>query len=157
MEEVLRAFEKDIIMRWKTGGTAAVSPTGEWIKNHLLDVKEDYTYNMWRRYQMFVEIARTVYQVQLKSPRYLSFARYVHLLKKLGLITLSKRRVGKPRMKVYYKLVRRKINSPDWTHPYQALYPITRTSYRRKTGLPVKQKALTRSRKPRGRPRKTLI
>ncbi|MEM2448954.1 MAG: hypothetical protein QXT14_08420 [Candidatus Bathyarchaeia archaeon] len=150
----LRTFEREIITRWIAGGTAVVSPTGEWIKNHLLDVGEDYTYSMWRRYQIFVEIARSIYSAWIKSARYLSFARYVCLLKRLGLIEPSRREKGKPRPRTYYRVVIERVDSPDWAHPYQALYPVTSTSHRRRIGLPVKYRALVRERRPRGRPRK---
>lgn len=149
----MREFELGIILRYAEMGTAGASPKAEWIRGHLMSVGSDYAYNMWKRYREFVEAARLM-GAMIRPCNYQSFARYVNLLKKLGLIRLAETKPSRPRSRAYYELNPDKIDSPEWGHPYQALYPITQTSYRRIRGLPVKTKAL-KTRRPRGRPRRT--
>jgi len=145
MSEELRPFELEIAMRMRTFGKIATSPTGEWIKNHLLDVRMDWVYRMWRRYQRFIEIVRELGIARIPEPSYNSFKRYVQLLRKLGLITVIEQRPtryfpqGKPR--TYYVVVREKLDDPAWKHAYQALYPVTSTRWRRQHGLPVGRRA----------------
>lgn len=136
--------------RFMIYGKSGVSLTGEWIREHLREVGEDYAYSMWRKFRTFLDIVP-----KARKPSYNSFARYVNLLKNIGLVILSRYEPSKPRPRSYYKLNYAMVDSPAWLHPYQHLYPITNTKYRVKHGLPVRWKALKRPVRPRGRPRKT--
>ena len=59
--EVLRPFELMIIRNFKTfspeGGGQATPRKGVWIRSHLMAVREDYAYSMWKRWLYFVEQA----------------------------------------------------------------------------------------------------
>jgi len=153
----MRRFELDIALRYRAAAKIRASPKGEWIRNHLLEVGEDYPYRMWKRFRAFAEEAKEELGVKIRTGTYQSFMRYIRLLKDLNLIipirrTPSQRPALKPR--VIYTINPEKIEDPAWTHPYQALYPTTQTSYRRKHGLPIPRK---RTGRPRGRPPKKHI
>ncbi|MEM4301539.1 MAG: hypothetical protein QXQ70_03100 [Candidatus Caldarchaeum sp.] len=132
-EYELRPFELDIIARMRRGGKRAVSPKGEWIRGHLKDVRIDYPYRMWRRYERFASISREVFNVGMPSSDYSSFIRYIYALKDLGLIIQVKgfqreqEQGVKPWMKkTYYALASDKILDKAWRRPFQTLYPSTR-------------------------------
>jgi len=129
--ELLRPFEREIIDRFKTIGKMADPVTGArgwkglWIRGHLLDVHEDYVYNMWKRWEAFCGIAY-VLGAKIKAGTYQAFRTYFHLLKQLGLVRVYRRmpkevgRRGRP--VVLYELVPERINDPAWTRPFQTKY-----------------------------------
>jgi len=152
-----RDFESEIVSSFKVSGYVGVSPTGYWIRGHLMEVGEDYTKNMYEKYVSFIDMAR-LEGVRLKRPGYRSFVNYIIVLRKLNLIRISSvappvKKFAKPRR--YYALNPEKINSPEWNRPVQTLYPITDPRWRRIRKLPTGKKALKRPRRPRGRPRTT--
>jgi len=155
----IRDFEVRLASMFSSGGFSAISPVGFWIKNHLLEVGEDYTRRMYERYLQFIEIAEQ-YGIKFKKPRYHSFINYILALRRLDLIRISRitppvKKFAKPRR--YYTVNPAKIDSPEWDRPLQTLYPTTDTRWRKIHGLPVYRKALKRPKKPRGRPRKTAF
>ncbi len=98
--------------------TIRTKKPGEWIRNHLILVKEDYVMAMWSGYCEFLE------QEGLTKPRYNSFSKYVYCLRKLGLIERTRQEEGKSRMikRQYYRIVKRKQNSPAWDDAQKALF-----------------------------------
>lgn len=89
--------------------------TGEWIRSHLLKVREDYVYSVWKQYREHVK-------GRYKAPTYENFRRYVNLLKKLGLIIPIRVVVMDNRpnwSRTYYKVVAGKENNPAWRNPYK--------------------------------------
>jgi len=153
-----RDFETRLMTVFGASGYSGINPTGYWIRGHLLDVGEDYTKRMYERYIQFIEIAKQ-YGITFKKPRYRSFINYILVLRRLGLIRVSRlappvKKFAKPRR--YYTLNPAKIDSPEWSRPIQTLYPTTDTRWRKIHGLPVYKKALKRPRRPRGRPRATV-
>lgn len=136
----LRPFELDIISRMKRGGKRAVSPKGEWIREHLRDVRVDYAYRMWRRYERFASLSKELFNVGMPSSDYKSFVRYIHLLRDLGLIVkvagYAEADPAKPWMKkTYYALAAENLGNRSWRRPFQTLYPSTRyKGYKRKYG-----------------------
>jgi len=116
----LYAFEVDIARRLAAGGKMLASPKGEWIRGYLLAFGEGCPYEMWKDYSEFAD------RIAIRPGTYLSFARYMWMLKRLGLITLVRREKG-PRgfPKSYYAIAPGMKDSPLWARPTQALYPST--------------------------------
>ena len=124
-----------------------IIPTGEWIRDHLMLVGEDYAYSMWKQFSTYL-ILRGV----TPPPSYQSFARYIWILKRLRLIQPTRIEYtphGKPRQ--YYRLTPgAEFREEEWKNPQKILYgekvALGRRRYRRRVlKLPPK---------PRGRPRR---
>jgi len=129
----LRDFEVEIIRRFTAKGTHRIpeinvgaSPKGEWIRGHLLDVGSDYIYLMWKRWCKFTEAEKDY--VKIRAGTYLSFAKYIWILKRLGLIrkVASATSARKGFKRSIYEVVPELVDDPRWMHPYQALYESTR-------------------------------
>jgi len=126
--------------------------TGLWIRDHLMTVGEDYTYRMW---QDFVFHLKSVgeYVPVTPYPSYQSFARYVWILKKIGLIepTRIERSIsGRPRQ--YYRIRPGMEYSKAWENPQKALYGDKVVLGRRR----YRKKILKLPPRPVGRPRKGI-
>ncbi|MEM4429674.1 MAG: hypothetical protein QXM08_00740, partial [Thermofilaceae archaeon] len=80
MEREPYPFEEDIAERFRVGGKWAASPKSEWIRGYLLTFGKGCPYEMWKRYCEFAE------RLGIRPGSYISFARHVWLLKRLGLI-----------------------------------------------------------------------
>lgn len=117
MERELYPFEIGIASRFRAGGKAAIPHKAEWIRSYLLMFGEGNPYSMWKEYKEFCEL------LGVRPGSYLSFARYMWILKKLGLITVSRREPTKGIPKTYYRINRMSIDSPLWRRPEQSLYP----------------------------------
>jgi len=157
-EEELKGFfpwEIEILERFKTYGKQPDSLTGEkgwkglWIKGYLEYWGTSYVYGMYKAWKAFCKLAET-YDIKIKPGTYQSFRTYFHLLKKLGLVTEAHlRRPGeRGTERVYYELVRERIDDPAWTRPFQELYPSadwTRLSKIEKKELREKYKSLRRA------------
>jgi len=87
----------------------------EWIRNHLLEVKEDYPYNMWKIYVKETGFLRCSYG---------SFRTNVWWLKKSGLITKTRtlKKKDSPIRRNYYAATAKgsKVNSIVWRSAYKA-------------------------------------
>jgi len=98
--------------------------TGEWIREYLTKVKEDYIFSIWKQYKQ--EMKKGGY----KYASYATFRRYVWILKKLGLIEFIRKEKsvhGKRILyKHYYKLNESKISSDMWYNPQAVIYSETR-------------------------------
>jgi len=120
MERDLHPFEVEIATRFGIRGKWAASPKSEWIRGYLLTFGEGYPYEMWKRY---CEFAR---YLGIRPGTYISFARHMWLLKRLGLIRpvkIKPRPGGFP--KKVYRIVPGMEDSPLWRRPMQAMYPTT--------------------------------
>jgi len=126
----LRPFEEEIIANFKTfdptiGGGKSRPRKGVWIKQHLLDVGEDYIYAMWKRWEVFILQAHER-KAEIESGTYTAFRVYIFLLKKYGLITPTKRERAKTTSRLffrqYYRVNIRLLEDPRWLNPY-AEYP----------------------------------
>ncbi len=126
----LRPFEEEIIGHFKTfdptvGGGKSVPRKGVWIKQHLLDVDEDFVYSMWRRWRAFVTIAHGL-DARIELGTYTAFRTYVYLLKKYRLVIPTRRERAKTTarefFRQYYVVNSSLINDPRWINPYKP-YP----------------------------------
>ncbi len=115
----LHRFEREIVDRFMIGGKALASPKAEWIRGYLLTFGEGYPYGMWKTWKEFAE------QIRIKPGTYTSFARYMWILKKLGLIIPSRTEVTKGIPRTYYIIKPGMEDSPIWVRPTQTLYPST--------------------------------
>jgi len=130
MEVVLRPFEEQIIERFKTfditvGGGKARPRKGIWIREHLLDVREDFIYGMWERWQRFITVAH-MREADIEVGTYSALRTYVYLLKKASLIIPSRREKAKTTnpqfFRQYYIVNPNLLKDPRWNNPY-GLYP----------------------------------
>jgi len=126
----LRPFEEEIIDRFKTfdptiGGGKSRPRKGIWIKQHLLDVDEDFIYSMWERFGKFVDLA-LIREAHIELGTYTAFRTYIYLLKKNGLIIPTKRERAKTTrrefFRQYYRVNPRLVEDPRWLNPYKP-YP----------------------------------
>ncbi|MEM1522291.1 MAG: hypothetical protein QXU69_04655 [Thermofilaceae archaeon] len=118
MERELYPFEEEIAARFGAGGKWAASPKAEWIRGYLLMFGSGYPYGMWREYRVFAE------RLGINPGSYTSFARYIWILKRLGLIVpirVEPRPRGLPR--TYYSVAPGMEGSPIWRRPEQHMYP----------------------------------
>lgn len=89
--------------------------TGDFIKNHLQAVGEDYCYKV---YKLFCEVLQKEGQ---RCPVYPSFRKYWWILTKLGLIEVVRRETGERRMLIsIYQLVPENVDSAAWQNPQAA-------------------------------------
>jgi len=122
----LRDFEQEIVETFRLAGRRTPR-VGVWIRGHLLDVKFDYLYGMWKSYTEFVRDARRM-GAKLDEVSYRNFRTYSFFLKKLNLIRTAdpyevaqffksypSQSKGKPRR--YLTLVEENLNHPAWLDP----------------------------------------
>lgn len=135
--------------RLKAPAPPGVGTVSIWIRDHLLKVGQDYAYGMWSEWKSRVE------EVGYTTSTYQSFAKYIWILKELGLI----RRVGKKPSemgltRVYYRIVSGKEKDKAWDHPQRVLAEkrgwkptwLGRRRYRRRIlGIPPKEIGRPRS------------
>lgn len=94
--------------------------TGIWIRNYLLENKEDYVYRMYKKFK------RDVRRKGYTPGSYDNFRRYIHFCKKLGLIRMSRtEKMSKGFDRHYYVLVPKEIENPAWRNPQGSVYPST--------------------------------
>jgi len=126
MEVALRPFEEEIIANFKTfdptiGGGKSRPRKGVWIKQHLLDVGEDFIYGMYERWGTFTKAA-ILREASIEPGTYGSFRTYIYLLKKDGLIIPTKRERAKSTshlfFRQYYRVNIRLLKDPRWLNPY---------------------------------------
>lgn len=99
--------------------------TAGWIKNHLLEVGEDYPYNMWRELRN-LKLEMGVIKKGIGS--YQNFRNYIYWLEKLGLIKFVREEEGDKTFlakRRYYAVVEDQLDNPAWSNPNRALYPET--------------------------------
>jgi len=149
VEVVLRPFEEEIVNKfkvfsWKHGGGKAIPRKGVWIKQHLLDVNEDFVYGMWQRWIAFVRVARDM-KAEIELGTYAAFRTYIYLLKKYGLIVPTKReraRTTSPGFfRQYYRVNTRLLKDPRWLNPYKP-YPSWAKQYEEGFPRPKKKPRL---------------
>lgn len=125
--ESLRSFETEIISNFKVfspvgGGGKSRPRKGVWVKQHLLDVEEDYVGSMWKRWTKFVGEARTK-GAAIEFGTYDSFRTYVYLLKKNGLVVPTRRERAKSTyatfFRQFYRLNNSKLDDSRWLNPYR--------------------------------------
>jgi len=125
MEPSLRPFEIGIIEKFKTFSTVeakggkATPRKGVWIRDHLLDVEEDYVYRMFLRWQRFVAEALTR-EAEIPLGDYTAFKTYVWLLKTQRLIIPTRKERGKSTkfLRQYYRVNPDLLQDPRWFNPY---------------------------------------
>lgn len=119
-------------------------PTGEFIRDHLLEEGEDYPYNVWKEllekrarvYGIFnvlelrdkrtEEVRDALENHGVKVGSYQNVRNYFYWLRELGLIEKSREESSEkanlePRK--YYKVVEGKEDAEEWANPRKALYP----------------------------------
>lgn len=124
MEESLRDFEVEIVKNFKTfsaieGGGRSRPRKGVWIRGHLLNVHEDYIYSMFKRWQLFTAEAWRR-GAKIDTGTYGAFKTYTWLLKKYGLILLTRTERGRSTefMRHYYTYNPDLLDDPRWENPY---------------------------------------
>jgi hypothetical protein len=152
----LRPFETEIISNFKvfspiSGGGKSRPRKGVWIRQHLLDVGEDYVGGMWKKWTKFVGDARKQ-NAEIEFGTYDSFRTYVYLLKKHGMIVPTRRERAKSPdagfFRQFYRLNTRRLEDPTWLNPY-ATYPSWRKWQRKGFPRPKrKPRALHRRKYP---------
>lgn len=158
MEISLRPFEEAIADDFGHSGHWAPRK-GIWIKGHLLDKGENYSWHMWRCYQAFCAHTR------IRPGTFRAFTTFMFTLRKLGLIEPTGRVEPGEKVpefeRVYYRVAPGKEDVVEWTRPMQSLYPSTDW-----TALSGTEKAELHTRYPRkgavpgrlrGRPRRTEL
>jgi hypothetical protein len=128
----LRSFEESIIEDFRkfakpeigiVRGGKSVPRKGVWIRGHLLDVREDFVYSMWKKWRSFTEIAHNL-GAPIEVGTYTAFRTYVYLLKRAGLLIPIRRERAKTTtrafFKQYYTVNRAMLNDPRWLNPYAA-------------------------------------
>jgi len=158
----LRPFELELIESFKvfnpiagTGGKATPRK-GIWIRGHLANVGEDYTYGMWLRWRRFTETAEFM-TASIEPGDYGAFRVYVWLLKREDLIRPTRIRPASKTpvlefQRSYYALNPAQLGSPLWENPY-ATYDSWQRWKRRKFKRP---EARRKKAKP-GRPPKRTV
>ena len=99
-----------------------VKTWGLFVRDFLLRKKEAYTEQIWREYNLY--LARNGYP----PVKYSTMRKYMWILRKLGLIELSRvEQVGDPlghlQPRFYLKIVEGKENDPAWYNPQVAYNP----------------------------------
>lgn len=136
----MKTYEEEIIKKWRSTpqspmfAYSAVSPKAAWIRGYLLERGEGYQEQMWRSWQSFIKGAHEKgAHIRVGSER--SFATYIWVLKKLNLITPTRREINPRKSNIkrqYYRLNPDKIDSPAWKRPFQVLYPASDSKLRKK-------------------------
>ena len=102
------------------GGFKRAKTTGEWVRDHLSEVGEDYPGSMYRQYKEW--ILRVSKKEDPKTPSYQSFRNAVWQLKKLGLIVPTRKEKGEGRSRRQYYTISGSLNHPGWRDPRKALW-----------------------------------
>ena len=134
--------------------------TGHFIRKHLMTVKENYIYAIWKAFIAHLED----YGVDSVRSSYPSFNRYMWVLKQLGLVELTRHEAGKtPFRRSYYRLVpgmdriRDKAIKEKWDNPQYVLAMQRGWKSPRLGGRRYRKEVLHLPPKPRGRPRKEKV
>jgi len=98
---------------------APIPSTGTWIRDHLLEVREDYPYSMWKKFRDFKAA------FGFRAGSYANFRRYIYFLKRLGLIEPVRGEYVKGRLRIYYRVVPGTEPDPRWGIAQIACYPTT--------------------------------
>jgi len=153
VEVVLRPFEEEIVNKfkvfsWERGGGKAIPRKGVWIKQHLLDVNEDFVYGMWQHWTTFVRAAHEM-KADIELGTYAAFRTYVYLLKKYGLIIPTRRERAKTTstefFRQYYRVNTRLLRDLRWLNPYK---PFPSWTKQRQEGFPRPKKKPRRPKVP---------
>jgi len=94
--------------------------TSLWIRDHLMEVEEDY---MWRMYKLF---SKDMEEFGYRVPRYNTFYKYFYVLKRLGLIRKTREERGlypKAKKRVYYEIVPGTEAREEWLSPQKYVFP----------------------------------
>jgi len=137
--------------------------TGDFIKDYMQRVGEDYIYNTYRAFCKFLE------NKGQQCSSYASFRTYFYVCTKMDLIEFVREEpVGNLIPRRYYRLVKRNLKSKSWANPRAALdLRKGRTVPNPATGEPTPVSKLGRRRyrrwvkrlppQPIGRPKKTGV
>jgi hypothetical protein len=116
MEE-LEPWEMEIIARFRAAGFVGASPKAEWIRGYLRERGRGYPYEMWKRWARFARAAGC------RPGTYLSFVRFLWVLRRLGLVReAGEEPTGRGFPRRYYELVPGMEGSGLWSNPVKALY-----------------------------------
>lgn len=102
------------------GGFKRSMTTGEWVRKRLLEVGEDYPHHMYTEYKAWqIRVSR---KEKPKTASYQSFRNIVWQLKKLGLITPTRKEKGKGISRRQYYAISGSLNHPGWRDPRKVLW-----------------------------------
>lgn len=116
---------KGVIRVPRRGLPAFVVSTGVWIRDHLLEVGEDYPLRMYKLLKREKKLRG------VKCGSYQSFRQYVWWLRRLELIEFVRSEPSENPVlegRRYYRVVEGKEDDPAWRNPRRSLYP---ESYRK--------------------------
>lgn len=117
MRRPLHEFELDIAARFAAMGTMGASPKAEWVRGYLMKFGRGSPYRMWREWREFAEL------IGARPGTYASFATYMWILKRLGLVRVVRRERGaRGFARAYYAIAPGMEGSPLWRRPMQVLY-----------------------------------
>ena len=127
MSRPLEDFESEIAERFLRGGFWLCSPKAEWVRGYLLKHGRGYPYAMWKAWREFAA------HIGLRPGSYISFVRYLYVLRRLGLIREAGTEQAVPGRipRRYYELEPSAADSPLWRRPVQTLYPSSDWTLRR--------------------------
>jgi len=113
--------------------------TSHFIRKHLTEKRKSYPWKMYRLWCLHLQ------QLNMKTPKFESFRKYIWVLTKLGLIRRTKSPPYKPLspiLRVYYELAPKKLVPKNvdvdkaWKNPQRALFGekmrLGRRRYRRR-------------------------
>jgi len=113
-------FRKGVVEVPRRGLPAFIISTGVWIRDHLLEVGEDYPAGMYRKFKRAKE------EKGVSCGSYQSFRQYIWWLEKLGFIKFVRREPSKNPIledRRYYRVVKGREDDPGWRNPRRYLYP----------------------------------
>ena len=93
---------------------------GEWVRDHLLEVGEDYAHHMHTEYKAFILAVSRKRNPHISS--YQAFRTLLWTLKKLGLVEPTRREKGHGLSRRQYYRVSGDPNDPGWRNPTKTLY-----------------------------------
>ena len=112
-------MRKGVVEVARRGLPALIVSTGVWVRDHLLEVGEDYVAAMYRGFK------RDKQRTGVRCGSYQGFRQYIYWLRRLGLIEFVR---GEPSEnpvlegRRYYRVVPGREKDPAWRNPRQALY-----------------------------------
>ena len=113
-------MKKGVVEVPRRGLPALLIGTGVWIRDHLLEVGEDYLAGMYR------EFKRDKKAREVKCGSYQTFRQHIWWLRKLGLIEFVRSEPSENPVlegRRYYRVVAGRENDPAWRNPRRSLYP----------------------------------
>jgi len=140
----LRSFERELIEEFAPGaeikrlgrGTSKAR-VGLWIRDHLLDIEQDWVHHMWGSWIYFCNVARTM-GTNFRKDTYPSFVQMIYCLNRLGLIEEvelpKEERYGAKGAKELFLRTFYRVNpgmekDERWNYPEAALYPTSRVRW----------------------------